>query len=260
MTIGPQCGSCRAPSKDAVLCAGCTSDLAAALATIASLAPDLDDAVGCQLVRGGGGKRADENPLPVDPGAMDVRDAVRNVLGGWVRVIMESRPSPRAAWPGDLIAVMARWLHARTGLLRQHEAAASIHREVLEARRAVVVAVDRRPDRVYAGPCPDCGADLLGDPGASVITCRCCGGRHEAGERLGAMREALEDQLGSVSWCAAVATATGVPLSENTVKSWAQRERLAPKGERRSPLDTRPHKVYRLGDVLKLAAQRPARG
>jgi hypothetical protein len=239
-----------------MLCRTCSTELRAALTFAAAIAPDLADAVAKFTVRGSGGgsRRVPASQPPLDLDAAAIADELRNCLAGWCRALLGVHPGP--PWPVNTTGGMARWLAERTGLIRQAEWAAAMHRDVLHHAGRALAAVDRRPDaRLYAGPCPSCGADLLGQPGDAVIACR-CGMVSEVDERHEAMRAVLEDQLGSVSWCASMASALGVAVTENTVKSWVQRERLVSHGERVSVSNRKAYAVYRFGDVLDLAAMR----
>jgi hypothetical protein len=164
-------------------------------------------------------------------------------------------PGPQPA--GDIPA-MANWLHARKGIIRQHHRAADLKRDLRHRLDTAEATVDLKPPRLYAGPCPGCRADLLGEVGASVITCK-CGAVSEVSERRYVMGEALWDTLGTVQWIVTAASALGVRLSEHTVRTWIKRQRLTKRGDRPSALGGMPQSVYRFGDAMKLAAERPER-
>jgi hypothetical protein len=324
-----------------VLCRTCAASLARSLATAASIAEDLDDAVARLLKRGtGGGKRSgDDNPLPIDTGAMDVRDQLHNCLSGWVRVLIEtgrnswttsnstSTPSgssstcdasaPRAngadsaatsdtsaagsasgtgaqpgttstgtspsrsgfpaanggtpdaggreqerngtsravtsdgaaAWPADTIASMAAWLAVRSRSIRQHEAAADIHDEVTSAVARAASVVDRKPDKVGAGECDLCGAQMWADGDADSAVCERCEAVVVSGVRDRRRQlVANADVLGSPPELSGALKHIGVKVSAGTIRMWASRGRLA----------QRPGGVYAMSDVMHLAARRTA--
>jgi hypothetical protein len=243
-----------------VLCNACTARLSRLLAMAASIAGDLDDAVARLLKRGSsGGKRtADEQPLPYDARASDVAHELRNCLSGWVRVVQvgPDHPDYGSDWPWNTTGSMARWLGARMPRIRQHEAAADMLADVDAHVTAAVAVVDRRPGRLYGGPCPSCGEDLIGRPGASAMKCR-CGQSVDVGERWGAMREVMRDMLGSAQWCVTASSALGAKVTDSAVYMWAQRKQLIPHGERPSLKGGKPVPLYRLGDVMKLAEEGP---
>ena len=243
--------ACGQPSPAAFICAGCEHQLARALLAAAAMAPDLEDAVARLMRRGNGGHGGREVPLLVDPGAMAARDALKNTLLTWTRVFVTDE------WPSDDIASIAFWLVRRLDRIRLHpaagEMASDVHREVERAQRAI----DRKPDSMYAGPCPRCGADLLGEPGVSVITCS-CGAHCEVSDQQDAMMSALWDMLGSVQWCVTAAGACGVRIPEGTAYSWIQRSQLVAHGSRPSMREGAPPvPLYRFGDMIELAARGP---
>jgi hypothetical protein len=256
----PACGSCGSPTGDSsYLCTGCTRDLAALLLQAASIAPDLDDAVAKLLRRGSGGRRSEADaPLPVDLAASGIAYELRHRLGYWVNTTARSRPELWITRPGDSIAAMARWLAAHLADVRQLEGADRMLDDIGRRVHRALAVVDRKPERLYAGPCPQCGTDLLGQPGASVIECR-CGRVLEVSAQRDVMGDALWDTLGTVQWSVTAASALGVSLSEHTVRTWVKRKKLVSHGERPAAFGGTLQAVYRFGDVMKLAAERPTR-
>lgn len=247
------CGSCTAPTGDgSTLCGSCTRELGTALLTAASIAGDLDDAVARLLKRGGGGRSSETSaPLPVDLEAADVARKLRGWLFGGVGLVLaEDEPSPSPA-----IEPCAWWLARNVQRVRQHADAVKIHKGITEAVARALAVIDRKPERIYAGPCTQCGADLLGTAGDTSITCA-CGTEHSVSDRQLALQLAMYDLLGSATWCAGTAAAVGVDLSENTIRTWVKRGKLVSHGQRPAPLGGRPFEVYRFGDVLDLAAAR----
>lgn len=258
MTV-PQCAAgCGSPSPSAVICGGCGGRLRAALVMAASIAPDLDDAIARQLRHGGGG-HGGEVPLPYDPAASDAAASLRMVLAGVAgRLTAEDGRLPyRSMGTGP----MARWLSGQVPRVAIRQDAGEICHAIRRAVDRCVMVLDGPPERTFAGPCHGCGADLLGVPGQPVVTCGRCGASAELAERRRAMRAQLDDMLGGAAWCARMAGRLGPAVSENTVYSWARRSQLVPHGQLPSGRGGGMAPVYRLGDVIDLAARnRKVRG
>ena len=155
-------------------------------------------------------------------------------------------------YPADTVPAMAAWLAQRMDRIRQHEAAAQIVAGVTGAVRAAQRAIDRPPSRVYGGPCPQCGADLLGQPGEPTVTCPGCGTGYNLATRRavmeGQLRIRLADTLGTPDWCTTAASACGLHVTAAIIRVWASRRRLA----------QRPGGLYRFGDIAALIDERDA--
>jgi hypothetical protein len=114
--------------------------------------------------------------------------------------------------------------------------------------------LDGPPPRQYAGPCPGCHADVLGQPGAPVARCKGCGATVEVAAQQDAMRAAMDDMLFTAAQLVSMAAYLGQPVSEHTVRSWVRRRQLVARGE--WPRDHgEPSATYRFGDVLILIAR-----
>jgi hypothetical protein len=239
------CDSCTAAVGDgARLCVGCTRDVALALLTAASIAPDLDDAVARLLKRGSGGKSSSpEPPLPIDLVASDARQRLSSCLMIWV---LRMRPAPGTVLLG--ITAMAKWLASHLGELRQYPRARAAHHEIRAAVARAVQAVDRLPECAPAGTCERCGAQLLAELGADTVTCA-CGLRLDGLREQRARRAAAADVLGTASEIASAREQIGIHVSASTIRKWASRGRLG----------ARPGPKYAMSDVLVLCAQRDTR-
>ena len=155
-------------------------------------------------------------------------------------------------YPPDTAAAMATWLARRMSQVRQHEAAGQIVAGVTAAVRQAQRAIDRPPSRVYGGPCPSCGADLLGQPGEPTVTCPGCGAGYNLATRRavmeGQLRIRLADTLGTPDWCTTAASACGLHITAAVIRVWASRKRLT----------VRPGGLYRFGDIAALIDERDA--
>jgi hypothetical protein len=143
----------------------------------------------------------------------------------------------------ESIATLAYDLLRRITDLRNHPDAGAAVRDITAAVHHAQAAIDRPPSRIYAGPCPNCHADLIGKPGQPSITCRQCGRPYDVAERHAALRIQLDDHLDTPPRLAHVITALGYPVTPELIRKWASRGKLA----------ARPGGMYRAGDVITLA-------
>ena len=254
----PECATgCKRPSPSAIICAGCQASLHAALTMAAD--PEFDvnllDAVARQLKHGHGGRSASaEPPLPYDPAASD---AARNLRLTMAAAMGRIDYPARRQWPPGVahtISAIASHLAERVGEIAQHPLAAEMYHDIRHAVDRCVRLLDGPPATVYAGPCPGCGADLLGVPGVPLITCR-CGRPADVRLQQDAMRAVLEDRLFTAAQLVSMAAALGCPVSEYTVRSWVRRHQLVPRGTRPRG-HGEPSATYRFGDLLDLASRR----
>jgi hypothetical protein len=238
------CASCGKPVTDAYLCTGCTRELANALVTTASIASDIDDAIARLLKRGTGGKSSQtEAPLPLDLGASDAADELHTVLTGWSGALLMTGE----AWPYDTRS-LAYWLLARLDRIRQNHQTPAIYPRFRTALHAAIRVIDRLPERVPAGHCAECGAQLLAELGADEVTCR-CGVLTTALRATRRERAAAADILGTATEISGALEQLGIRVDAGTIRTWASRGRLA----------QRPGAVYAMSDVLALCAQRDSR-
>lgn len=252
------------------VCRACSAGLLRDLADVPSLDIHLDLTLTRQARLGTpGGGRGGETALPWDQRARDARDVLRSALVGWVRALQadeeRSGPACRAcehpscAWidatrtPADTLPALARWLIRQRRGLFAHPAVEEAVDELGDAVRQARRAIDRPADRIYAGPCNECGADLLARLGAREVTCRPCAVVYDIEPRLEWMRRETEDLLGNASWVAAAARALGYQVTASQVRGMASRKTITARGR-----DAMGHPAYRVGDVIALIAERAA--
>jgi hypothetical protein len=238
--MGEAVCACGQPSPDGYLCKTCTHHLQLALIAAAILGPDLDVARSRQArITEHAGGRVRSSALPYDVRAAAAAMALHAALSHAAMAINGQQAAE--------ITPMAMALLAATPRIRQHPDAATILATIADAVHHAQRAIDRPPARVYAGPCPNCGNDLLGQPGRTVIYCP-CGMPSVIAERQEAMRAALEDHLGNAMYASRVCTGLGCPISDTAIRKWAERGKLTTHGG-----------LYRIGDVLDLALAMRAR-
>lgn len=244
--------ACGQPVTDGYLCRACTRQLQDALAGIVAIAPELDLAIARQVTftRGPGRSNGHPAPLPYDPRASQAATSLRDVLAVWIRL------ADPAGVTDPRTDAMARQILAAVPAVRARGDATRCLDDISRALSHVMRVIDRPPQRVYAGPCPSCCADLLGKPGHTTVTCRGCGNGYDIATLQAKLREQTEDLLGSAAWCASMATALGLPVSEFTVRSWVRRHKLQASHYQpaRTP-DGEAKPLYRLGKVLDLASE-----
>jgi hypothetical protein len=243
---------CDRPARSGLLCGACQAELQRALDGVPEVLGDLDVTLSRQTSRMGRGGGGNSTPLPYDRRASEAGYVLRSTLVGWVRVLQEARPEE---WPDDTAQAMARWLSTRLERLVRHPAAPEAHGEITTAVRAAQRAVDRAPERLYAGPCPECETSLHVRPGATRTTCRECGTGINVTERRQWMRDQCEDLLGTPSEVSAICAGLGVTVSPSTIRVWVSRKKLFPRRFVRPIKEGgKPRALYRVGDVIKKAS------
>jgi hypothetical protein len=226
-------GTCRTPEcenlvADAWVCSTCAHRLDVALAD----APDLLAELDVDLTRQGRtgqrvGGRSTERPLPYDPGASLIRDALASTLRTWCLII-----------DGDLLGQapaddrLAEHLADRIERVRHHTEGGTCVDEVcaaVTAAREHLLAADRDPS-MLAGHCPDCHTPVYAREGAATAPCRrdgCDGMVDVAAWRQGA-RDSLRTAVLPLADTHQALTALGHPVPLGTLKSWVRRGRLRP--------------------------------
>lgn len=255
------------------VCGACSQELVRDLADVPSLAHHLDLALTRQSRMGGGdgGRRDAETPLPWDERAREAGFVLRSSLVGWVRLLSEHVRSiegpmcghecghPTCEYidltrgPVDDLAAIARWLIRHVKVLLLHEAAGEAAEEILDAVRQARRAVDRPPDRLYAGPCDQCGADMYARLGAAVVACPVCVGedgrrpRYQVRERrAGLLAEAAELLLPAPDVARAL-TSLVRPIAPALLHTWVARGKLVPRS-----VDARGRSLFKVSDVMDL--------
>jgi len=242
--------ACSRPSPDATLCARCGHLLDAALAEITEyhgLGWDLDIAISKQGCIGEREQaRAANLPLPYDERAFLAAAALRTTLFIWVgTVVWETRATLGEPYT---ITRMATWLRPRAGWLRHHakgnQALDEIRAAVADARRAV----DRPPDRLYAGPCQSCTTDLYARIDAAYVVCPGCDTPWEVSELRSWLLDTAQDVLATATEISRALTRYASPVTPSAIRGYVHRGQLVPHGSR-----TEGHRevaLYRLGDVV----------
>lgn len=273
------------------ICGACEAGTLREIADVPSLAHHLEIAVSrqAQIGEGGGGRSDDERPLPWDERAAEAAHALKAVLVSWVRLLSDgvhqlagpvcaSRCAHRSCVytelgrePADDLASIARWLIRFEGPLFRHEAASEAVEEIIETVRAARKAVDRPADKIYAGPCDECGGDLYARPGAALVTCQWCQDRtggillYDVQARRKWMLAEVEDFELPAPDIARALTTLVRPIAPALLHTWAARGKLSAVPTMRGPVCAlacdhptcheilaRPRPRFRVGDVVDL--------
>jgi len=278
--------ACSRPSPDAELCAHCGHLLRKTLGEISEyhgLGWDLDLALSRQvrIERPTGKAEPDPElrqpgtlrptPSPYDHAASVAARALHNTLATWCRFIDEHlTPRPAGPFchrcahgscqlirdrdlPDDTITSIARWLIPRAGWLRHHPAGAEALDEIQDAVRAARRAVDRPADRLYAGPCQECGIDLYARVDAAFVTCPACEESWSVGELREWLLDSAQDVLATATEISRALTRYASPVTPSAIRGYVHRGRLVPHGERMEGGRAIP--LYRLGDVTAILQQ-----
>ena len=252
--------ACSRPSPDATLCAHCGHLLRKTLGEVSEyhgLGWDLDLALSRQVrierptgvadpdpeLRQPGTLRP--TPSPYDHAASLAARALHNTLATWARVIIDETG---AESPADSIPVIAGWLRVRSGWLRHHPAGAEALDGIQDAVRAARRAVDRPAERLYAGPCQECGTDLYARIDATFVTCPACEEAWNVGELREWLLDSAQDVLATATEISRALTRYASPVTPSAIRGYVHRGQLVPHGSRAE--GHREVALYRLGDVV----------
>ena len=237
---------CDRPVGDGYTCQRCADRLSVALGDVPALWEQLDIVLTRQARYSDPEGRGGEKALPYNLKASELGTALRGLLNTWCRLIAEERGKDL---PDDNPAAVACWLLNHVTWLRHHRAGSEAVEELVDAVNSVRRIVDRPAERIYAGPCQDCGGDMFGKPGAASVECRPCGLNYDVAEMVTWMRNEARGRLVTAKESIVLLGRFGLPLSQKTIEKWYQRKRLT------SPSEDRDGKrLYLFDDVWLLAA------
>jgi hypothetical protein len=250
----PAGGTCTAPDcdqlvADAWVCSTCTHRLRVALTDAPDLLAELDIDLTRQSRTGTriGGRTA-ERPLPYDPAASLVRDALTSTLRTWCLVLAGDLLGQAPA-DEDLVEHLADRIEA----VRHHIEGGTLVDEVCAAVTIARTHLHRDHDpTLLAGNCPTCGHTVYARHGAATARCHtpdCDGVVDVAAWRLRA-RQSLPTRTLPMAQLLRALAVLGHDVPEGTVKSWIHRGHLQPTGTR----DGRH--VYRVADAIALTTRK----
>lgn len=276
-TSRPLC-SCGQQTLDGLqLCRRCHRRLEQHLAEIPALVDELDTTRYGQARTGGqpiGGGHSSERRLPYDDRPAEAAQALLVVLRRWAGLVVDER---RVGWPRETLRDYARFLQRHLDWLSAHEHASDVADTIGQAVRRVYGSIDRRAEKVYAGPCgaveydehdqpvegaPPCPADLYARIGSAKVTCEACLAVHDVTERRTWMLDAAQDALVTATELSRFFTLYGDYVTPDRIFKWADRGRLAVHGTRPAQGERKAAQLFRVGDARELLeelARKPSR-
>jgi hypothetical protein len=259
------------------ICSACRSELERDLADVPSLAGHLQLALARQVRMSDAVARGTETPLPYDARAGDAAILLHQTLAAWVAHLQAGAPIiagpvcstgcrhatclhiTLSCRPGPSTADHARWLLRHLPILLGKDLVEVACEQLTEAIRGARRVIDRPLDRVYAGPCDECGRDLYAQPGATITTCPTCvdaEGYHlgyGVQSRRDWMLAEIEEMRLPASDITRALTSLVRPIKPALLYTWVHRRRLVPVGT-----NAHGHALFRVGDVLDLMGNVPA--
>lgn len=223
---------CDRPVLDqAYACQHCADRLERALGDIPALWEELDTVLTKQARYAAAEFRRGEQALPFNPTASELGWVLRNTLATWCRLIGEERGREL---PEDNPAAISGWLLGHVTWLRHHRAGHEAVEEITSAVNQIRKAIDRPAERIYAGPCKDCGGDMYGKPDAAMVHCRPCGLDYSVAEMVEWMRNEAWSRLVTAREATTLFGRMGFTVPQKTIEKWQLRKRLVSHGEDRS--------------------------
>jgi len=244
---------CDRPVAEGWVCQRCADRLSVALGDVTALWGDLDTVLTRQAhYSDAEGRGGSEKALPFNANASEIGWVLRNTLTTWCRLIGEERG--RVLPTADNPPAVAGWLLGHVEWLRHHRAGAEAVEEITSAVHAVRKAVDRPAERIYAGPCADCGGDMYGKPGATSVHCRPCGLDYDVAEMVEWMRNEARGRLVTAKEGAVLLSRFGLTTTRNRIDLWHHRKLITAAGH-----DVDGRQLFLIDDLIDKAADTPIR-
>lgn len=222
--------TCDSPVGEAWSCSACAEKLRIALGDVNSLWEDLDAVLAKQARYAASEGRGGEQALPFNPAASEIGWVLRNTLNTWCKLVAEER-----VWdlPEDHPAKVAGWLLHQVEWIRHQRAGHQAIEEITSAVNAVRKAVDRPAERLYAGPCKECGTHLYGKQGQTSFDCPKCATTLTIDSQMDWMDAVLLDKIVTAKEGSALLGRYGYDVTRETINKWRQRGKLEACGKDR---------------------------
>lgn len=247
--------ACGKPTRDAAyVCDGCLGDLTKALAEIPWLVGELEVTISKQRgvdYRALGGSPSSETPAPIHIPALEARRALRAALVTCVQFCEEEHIRHQSAStrrPVDSLESMSRWLMWRVDGLGLNDMGYEFADDIVDAAAKCRHAIDRAPERRYAGPC-ECGRDLYHKPGATEVKCGDCARTYDVAELYEWMRQGVMGRLVTAREGSTLLGRFDLPTPQAAIDQWHARKRIVDRGS-----NPAGHRLYLIDDLLGLAA------
>lgn len=253
-------GTCRVPDcdqlvADAWVCSTCTHRLRVALDDAPDLLAELDVEVTKQARRARpvGTTRRTEVPLPYDPTASIVRDALTSTLRTWC-LIVDGDLLGQAPADGDLVEHLADRIEAVRHHVEGGECVDQVCAAIAQARDHLHRG--DTPGSVLAGLCPDCTAPVYAREGAATARCHepDCDGLVDVAAWRQRARSDIDDVLMSAADASRALTTLGEPVSAARIRQWGSRRGRRSATPKLTPrwVDPLGRPQYRVGDIRAL--------
>ena len=218
------------------------------LGEIPALVGELETTLSRQTAAGtANGSRSSETPLAFNVAASDALRLLHSTLWPWVKEGLDTHPEMALPAPSTIgLAAALMRLH---GWLQTTDDGATAIDEIGYACEQARHAIDRAPDKTYAGTCDteDCHEELYAVEGSHTISCPVCDTTRDIGAwRLSRLQEASEQLLTLSEMTRAIAETSNETVSRKRLEGWVRRGRLIRAGH------IGPVATYRVGDVLDL--------
>lgn len=239
-------------------CPACWHRHANRMAAMPDLISELETTLARQTSTGSSGPRGSETPLPYSTAASDALRLLHSTMWPWAREGLDAHPQIKGRTPlrrsitdlGAAVTDMADLLEQLHGWLVTHPEGADAIDEIAYAFRQAGAAIDRAPEKVYAGTC-ECGEELYGSGDDLTVQCTQCEHiRDISSWRIDRLADAADQllTLTQITW--AVATTTDQTITRKRLEGWVRRGWLLRSGN----VGAVP--TYRVGDVLDLLTRR----
>jgi len=237
---------CDRPVVEGHVCMYCTDRLSRALGDVPALWEQLDIVLTRRARYSDPEGRGGEKALPFNITASELGTALRGLLNTWCRLIAEERGKDL---PEDHPPAVAGWLLNHVTWLRHHRAGSEAVEELTVIVDRIRWAVDRPAERIYAGPCVQCGGDMYGKPGAESVECRPCGVGYDVAGRVAWMKSQVYGRLVTAREGSILLSRFGLPTAQKTIEKWHLRKRAPGHGE-----DRQGRRLYLFDELVALAA------
>lgn len=264
--------TCGKPTRDGrFVCDDCADEYARILGDARALDEMLEESlIGLQANRTDteASGSADENPLPINLKAVDVRHYLRCELVRAVRVCIELNiqgSDTTQEWPEDTIASMSRWLLWRYDALTLTDWMPDLVKQLIIVSLDAERCIDIPPEAKYSGPC-ECGKDLYARPADRIVKCRICGREYAVEQHMDTLKakvwEHLDGRTVTAFEGASYLSRFGLPTQQKTIDKWNERGLVVARGRGKCARrgcthtgDCRRPRLYLFGDLLKLASK-----
>jgi hypothetical protein len=253
-----KCEHCKAEVHDGTyLCTKCLKTLEVALGNVSALAGDLDSARlrGVKTSRSVPGSKPPPGfDLGPEEGEVQLLDAVRNEISGWVRISVDTWP--HLSWPRDTVPAMCGHLMGILTAIAGQDWSDDLLRAMTWLERRVKRAADPEP-RIFAGMCFICAcvydeSPLYAHVGDKWVRCPAddCEAVFDVAECRTTMVADLDTRLCTAAEIATLATYLDLlddrERVRNRINQWGKRGLIEP-----HMLSVEGEPMYRFGEVTE---------